>query len=78
MKERYSFCESVTALPLSKWHIRKLTAKGQMFGGGVDTVSLCGHINLKMGGWDLNIELTDFHLENNACKSCLEIYRSTA
>jgi hypothetical protein len=70
---RYSFCESVFASGYSLWHIRELTDSGQFLGGGIDTPSLCGHVKAD-GGWDLAVDLTDFHLENNTCKQCLSIY----
>ena len=68
--EKYSFCESAHAGPFSKWHIRKLTKIGRKLGGGADTPSLCG----RKVSWDLNVELTDFHLKNNGCPKCYEIY----
>jgi hypothetical protein len=71
----YSFCESVSAGPQSPWHIRQLTKVGRKVGGGIDTVSLCGRVK---NGWDLEVEMTDFHLAKNACKDCLKVYRETA
>ena len=69
----YSFCESVHATSISPWCIRKLTDIGRKLGGGVDTESLCGRVE-KVKGWDLSVELDNHHLNNNACKKCLEIY----
>ena len=63
----YSFCESVAASGCSMWHIRKLGPKGPMFGGGIDTHSLCGHVK---DGWDLEVTITSFHLKNNTCAWC--------
>lgn len=66
----YSFCETATAGPRSKWHIRQLTEVGQKFGGGADTPSLCG----RDVAWDLEVRLTLHHLQNNACPKCAERY----
>ena len=67
-----SFCESVSAGPRSLWHIRLLSGAGRKLGGGIDTVSLCGRVK---NGWDLDVDLTDFHLAKNTCKDCLKAYR---
>ena len=69
--KKYSFCESVHATATSKWHIRELTAIGQKFGGGADTLALCG----RDVAWDLNVERTDLHLLTNTCPRCFEFYR---
>lgn len=63
---KYSFCESVTAVPLGPWHIRTLTDKGMKFGGGADTKVLCGRVVC----WDLKVDLIEHYLNNNACKKC--------
>ena len=68
----FSFCESTAAGPLSPWHIRELTSVGRKLGGGIDTLSLCGRVKT---GWDLEVEITPFHLEKNTCKDCLKQYR---
>ena len=65
---KYSFCEPVYAGPLDRWHIRKLTDKGEKLGGGADTPSLCG----KQVHWDLGVTLTEYHLAHNACLKCLK------
>ena len=65
---KYSFCENVHAGPCGKWHIRKLSDKGRKLGGGADTLSLCE----KQVDWDLNVELTEYHLAINTCPKCLE------
>lgn len=70
----YSFCESVAAGPRSPWHIRKLTDKGKKLGGGIDTPGLCGHPRVTYG-WDLDVDINEFHLEKVTCKECLKIYR---
>lgn len=73
----YSFCETVTAGPLSKWHIRPLTKVGKKLGGGADTPALCG----RTVSWDLNPPVAQFvdDVEHGAgfgiCPTCLEIYR---
>ena len=69
---KYSFCECVEATSYSKWHIRKLTEIGRKLGGGADTLALCG----RKVCWDLNVRITHFHLEYNACKKCREIYEA--
>jgi len=81
---KYSFCEGVHAGPQSPWHIRPLTKTGQKFGGGIDTLTLCGRIapfgkpatdgHLGSGGWDLEVEIDDHHLDHT-CKECARIYR---
>lgn len=67
-----SFCESMCAWPGSPWHIRVLTNKGRKLGGGIDTGSLCGLV--KMGG-DLDVDINEYHLNNNTCQGCLTKYR---
>lgn len=62
-----SFCESVWAGPLSRWHLRWLDDTGPKFGGGITTTSLCGKVD---SGWDLEVEVTAHHLENNVCPWC--------
>lgn len=66
-----SFCEPVTASGRSPWHLRWLDAAGPKFGGGVTTPSLCGHVRIGFG-WDLQVAITEFHLENNTCPLCLD------
>lgn len=68
----FSFCESVYAGPRSPWHIRKLTEVGRKLGGGIDTPSLCERVKQ---GWDLEVEINEFHLERNTCQDCLKEYR---
>lgn len=66
----FSFCESVFAGPKSPWHLRKLNPRsGQKFSGGIDTKFLCReqHVN----GWDLEVPITEHHLNEVACKKCL-------
>lgn len=70
----YSYCESVHATSTSPWHIRKLTEVGRKLSGGIDTPSLCGRVG-KGWGWDLEVELNEFHLENVSCPKCVELYK---
>ena len=65
----HSFCESVTAGSLSRWHIRRLTSVGQKLGGGVDTDSLCGRVK-SPDGWDLATKITERRLSEVACVDC--------
>jgi len=69
----FSFCESSSAGPQSPWHLRELTSEGRKLGGGIDTRTLCGRVR---AGWDLEVELTPFHLHTNTCKDCLERYQN--
>lgn len=61
----------MTSASLSLWNLRHLTSEGEKLGGGADTRSLCG----RRVDWDLRVDPTPHHLENNVCKSCLETYR---
>ena len=65
----YAFCESVHAGSASRWHIRKLAAKGRKCGGGIDTNSLCGHVKAPMG-WDLEVKITEKQL-TGCCPQCV-------
>ena len=69
----FSFCESVHASGHGNWHLRRLAAKGYMFGGGIDTPFLCERKYIN--GWDVDVPLTPFHLENNTCWVCLVRFR---
>jgi hypothetical protein len=77
---RYSFCEAVTAGPLSPWHIRPLDDAGQKLSGGVTTASLCDHVKPfgrergAIGGWDVDVPFVERHLKG-ACKKCVSIFR---
>lgn len=70
----YSFCESVHVTGSGNWHLRRLTKVGRKLGGGIDTPGLCGFPK-KTYGWDLDVDLTQFHLLNNTCKECLKVYK---
>lgn len=74
MKTKFTLCESLYASGHGKWHIRKLTTAGKKLGGGIDTKSLCGKVDK---GWDLNVEMTQHHLDNNTCPECLSKYRES-
>jgi hypothetical protein len=75
----YSFLEGVTAGPHTKWHIRKV-AGALHLGGGIDTPSLCDQVRPigpdrgAIGGWDLNIKITEHHL-GHSCPKCVELYK---
>lgn len=69
----FVFCESVAATGASPWHIRKLGIKGKMFGGGIDTESLCGYVKV---GWDIDVEITKHHL-SHSCPRCVKLYRDS-
>jgi hypothetical protein len=69
----YAFCEAVTASGMSPWHIRKV-GEALRLTGGVDTPSLCGHVKPELGGWDLNVRITEGHLKH-ACPRCVALYR---
>jgi hypothetical protein len=68
----YSFCEPVSATGRSRWHIRKLTAVGPKYSGGIDTPSLCGYVQ-PTRGWDIKTEINDHHLKH-ACPQCASQY----
>lgn len=71
----YSFCEPSTAGPCAPWCIRKLTAAGQKFGGGVDTPSLCGRVKPcgegGADGWDVRCDVNIEQHRQMICKRCL-------
>jgi hypothetical protein len=69
--DKFSFCETATAGPLSPWHIRKLTKAGRKLGGGADTAALCE----RAVAWDLNVPISDHHLAH-CCKACAGPYQS--
>lgn len=78
----YAFCESVGVGSHTRWHIRRI-AKALFLTGGIDTPSLCGNVKPigpergALGGWDVNVKITEHHL-NHACPKCAEIYRRRA
>jgi len=73
-KVTYSFCESIHAGPLARWHIRPVSEGMPLkFGGGIQTAALCGHPKAGQG-WDLEVPITEKHLDHT-CVSCAEIYR---
>jgi len=52
----FFYCEGVAASGRSRWHLRPVGPKGLMLGGGIDTPSLCGHLDPQKpfgGGWDI-------------------------
>lgn len=63
-----SFCESIHASSLSSWHIRTRDEGMPLkFGGGIQTVSLCGRVKT---GWDLEVPVTEHHYDH-VCKDCI-------
>ncbi len=75
--EGYSFCESVTAGPNARWHIRKLDTQGLKFSGGVTTESLCGRVVPSpkgLGGWDVEVPINEQHL-GHCCQECAQKLR---
>ncbi len=70
----YAFCEAVTASGRSPWHIRKVRSQLYLT-GGVDTKSLCGHVTPRLGGWDLDVRITEGHLKH-ACPRCVAAYKT--
>jgi hypothetical protein len=77
--EEFTFCESVVAGVTGRWHIRKVSTK-LFLSGGIDTESLCGGVKPfgtnrgAIGGWDLNVKITDKHLEHS-CVECVAAYK---
>lgn len=78
---RYSLCEPSQAAAMAKWHVRKLSDAGPKYGGGIDTPSLCKKVQpwgepvpgkkyKGYGGWDLEVRITQHHLEHNVCGEC--------
>jgi len=75
----YAFCEPVYASASGRWHIRKV--EGRLYlGGGIDTPSLCGKVKPfgpeygALGGWDLNVKITEHHL-GHCCPDCVKAYQ---
>lgn len=76
----FAFCERVTASATSPKHIRKLSERGLITGGGADTPSLCGAVV----AWDTTAITSLFDLEriqanasdtNRVCQQCLTAAR---
>ena len=69
----YSFCEMVTASAVSPWHIRRLTSRGLMLGGGADTLAFCG----RKVSWDLEVQLSRERVDATyTCVDCAWQYRA--
>lgn len=66
-----AFCETITASGSTPWHIRRLTSRGLLLGGGADTPSLCG----RKVTWDLDVQITEHHLKH-CCRECCLAYRA--
>lgn len=72
----YAFCEPSTAGPLARFHIRRLSEKGLMPGGGIDTPFLCGRS--RINGWDIeNLRVTreEVEVEGRTCQRCAVAWR---
>jgi hypothetical protein len=67
---KFAFCEAATAGGGSRWHIRPLTPRGKMLGGGADTEALCG----RQVSWDVKPDVNERQLQG-ACPICARIYR---
>ena len=70
---KYTFCEPAFVVTIRQWCIRPLTDAGKKFGGGIDTGPLCG--KWRGNGWDIDVEMTEHHLDKSACHRCAELYR---
>lgn len=71
----YVFCETIAAIV---WHIRVLGPAGAKYGGGADTLALCG----ADPAWDLRVEINERTLtqpemgeSGRICKTCCEKYK---
>ena len=75
----YAFCEPVFANANAFWHIRKVVGRLYL-SGGVDSPSLCGTVKPfgpelgAVGGWDLNVKITEHHL-GHCCPACAKAYQ---
>lgn len=70
-KREFVFCETVYATSTSPWHIRKLTDKGMMTGGGADTKALCD----REVAWDVECEIEPLILiQPDVCSKCVIEY----
>lgn len=58
MPEELICCETIAAITV---HIRRVTEAGPKYGGGADSLTLCG----KKAAWD-----TKFDIEEARCMSC--------
>ena len=71
----YSYCETIAANLL---HIRPLTAKGRRYGGGADTLGLCGAKVL----WDVGVPINERTLVQTGiygtCQKCRKVYEEAA
>lgn len=83
----YAFCERATASPRSPHHIRQLTSRGMLTGGGADTAALCGAEVAwdtsavgQIADWDLLTRPRESPRDASwrACLTCVVTYRQTA
>jgi len=73
MIEDLLFCEPAMAAGPGRWCLRFVGEKGEMYGGGIDTPSLCGRVDPKLNGWDIDVPVTQDRLDNPdiTCLRCL-------
>lgn len=66
--KKYSYCETGNGLSRRSWHIRKLSKAGPKYGGGADTPTLCGRVQVR---WDITCEISE---SIEICPKCTELY----
>ena len=64
-KGSYIFCETIACVV---WHLRVLTSIGPKYGGGADSLALCGAKAL----WDLNVPVT--LKVPGLCRRCKQLF----
>lgn len=80
---KYAYCEPTCAGSLAPYCIRRLTAAGPKYSGGVDSDSLCGRVSARnFGGWDIErlVHADDFEVSTHrnrmmVCQRCVEKLR---
>jgi len=77
MIEDLLFCEPAMVTGAGWWCLRFVGEKGEMFGGGVDTPSLCGRVDPEFNGWDIDVRVTQARLDHSyiACTRCRAIFK---
>ena len=71
-QRQISICET-GSMPIAKWHLRWLTGKGPMYGGGADTKALCG-VEVKR---DLEVVI-DGESMSHVCETCRRFLLSSS
>ncbi len=71
MSRQVSICETGNQ-PKATWHLRWLTDKGPMYGGGADTDAMCG----ASVRWDLQIPI-DANTMSHVCTACRRFFLSS-